>query len=98
MKYEIVIQPTALRMLTDIKDLYIRRKITERIDGLAHDPEMQGKPLLRELSGFRSLRAAGQRYRIIYSVHRSKVYVSVVAIGIRRARDKGIFMNWREGS
>lgn len=34
-------------------------KIRGRIDGLAEEPEKQGKPLTGELAGYRSLRAAG---------------------------------------
>ncbi|MBZ5537093.1 MAG: hypothetical protein LAO31_14155 [Acidobacteriia bacterium] len=45
------------------------------------DPEKQGKPLVEELAGYRSLRAVGQRYRIIYRVDRSLV----IAVGIRKA-------------
>jgi len=40
--------------------------------------------LTGELAGHRSLRAAGQRYRILYRVERNQVLVLVVAVGIRR--------------
>lgn len=63
-------------------------KIRDRIDGLSSEPEQQGKPLFGELSGYRSLRAAGQRYRIIYRVEREKILVLVVATGIRKEGDK----------
>ena len=88
MKFHIIIQPTALKMLQGISDVGIRRKIIERIDSLADEPEKIGKPLLKDLAGYRSLRAAGQRYRIIYAVQRSKNIVSVVAIGIRKEGDR----------
>lgn len=39
------------------------------------------------LKGFRSLRAAGQRYRIVYKVFESEVVVIVVAVGIRKEGD-----------
>lgn len=84
MKYQIVIQPTALKMLSTILDMRVRKKIAERIDALAENPEGQGKPLLGELSGYRSVRAVGQRYRIVYQVVRNKILVMVVALGIRR--------------
>jgi mRNA interferase RelE/StbE len=44
---------------------------------------------LGELAGFRSIRAVGQRYRIIYTVKNEEIVVVVVAVGIRRdgARD-----------
>jgi mRNA interferase RelE/StbE len=70
-------------MLTAITDRRIRERIRDRIDGLAVDPAVQGKALLGELMGYRSLRAAGQRYRIIYRVHETRVEVLVIAIGRR---------------
>lgn len=42
-----------------------------------------GKPLVGQLAGFRSLRVAGQRFRIIYRIEDERVVVYVVAIGIR---------------
>lgn len=84
MTYKIVITPTALKMMKDISDRRVRNLIIKRIDDLQEDPEKQGKPLLGELSGYRSLRAAGQRYRIIYQVVKDKVLIYVAAVGIRR--------------
>ena len=75
-------------MLGEIQDRRIREKIAERIDGLANDPLKQGKPLTGELSGYRSLRAVGQRYRIIYLIESKKVLVLVVAMGIRKEGSK----------
>lgn len=49
---------------------------------------MQGKPLLGELDGFYSVRAVGQRYRIIYTVEQSQVTVTVVAFEIRKDGSK----------
>ena len=82
--YRVVLTATAGSMLAAIKDRRIQEQIRDRIDGLAHDPHLQGKPLLGELTGYRSLRAAAQRYRIIYRVHLGRVEVLVVAIGLRR--------------
>ena len=84
MSYRIVIQPTALRVLRKVSDRRIQEKIRDRIEALKKEPEKQGKPLLGELAGYRSVRAVGQRYRIIYHVERQKVIVSVVALGIRK--------------
>lgn len=39
--------------------------IVERAEQLAQDPEKQEKPPVGELAGFRSVRAVGQRHRII---------------------------------
>lgn len=88
MTYRIVITPTGFKLLKAISDRRIREQIRDRIDGLAHDPEQQGKPLREELAGFRSLRAVGQRYRILYRVERKQVLVLVVAVGIRKEGDR----------
>jgi mRNA interferase RelE/StbE len=48
----------------------------------------RGKPLVGELAGFRSVRAVGQRYRIVYRVEHQEVTVLVVAAGRRRSGDK----------
>ena len=85
MSYEILLAPTAQKMLAGITDRRIRQTIQDRIDDLANEPDKQGKPLGGELQSYRSLRAAGQRYRIIYRVERERILVLVVAVGLRRA-------------
>ena len=47
---------TALKHAEVIPDQRIRRLISQRVD-LAASPEQQGKPLVGELAGFRSVRA-----------------------------------------
>jgi mRNA interferase RelE/StbE len=86
--YQIVILPNALKMLSAIPDQRLQKAIIRRIDGLASEPEKQGKPLIGPLLGYRSLRTVGQRYRIIYRVDEGKVSVLVVALGIREEGDK----------
>ncbi len=86
--YRVALTPTASSMLSAIKDRRIQEQIRDRIDGLAHDPHLQDKPLLGELVGFRSVRAAAQRFRIIYRLHRGRLEVLVVAIGLRREGDR----------
>ncbi|MGH9751794.1 MAG: type II toxin-antitoxin system RelE family toxin, partial [Blastocatellia bacterium] len=88
MTFQIEITPTALGMINKVQDRRIRAKIIETIDGLAEDPEKKGKPLTAELDGYHSIRAVGQRYRIIYRIDNEKVIVLVVAAGIRREGDK----------
>ena len=88
MTYRIVLTPTALKLLEAIPDRRIQEKIRNRIDGLAHDPERQGKPLKGELARLRSLRAVGQRYRILYWVDRGRVLVIVAAVGLRKEGDR----------
>jgi mRNA interferase RelE/StbE len=84
MTYKIIIAPTALKMLKGITDRRVRDIIVKRIDDLAEEPEKQGKPLVAELSGYRSIRAAGQRYRIVYRIANDKITVYIVAAGIRK--------------
>lgn len=84
MTYQIIIQPEAFKLLADIPDRRIQETIRDRIDALKRDPEKQGKPLLGELFGYRSIRAVGQRYRVLYRVDRARVTVFIVAIGIRK--------------
>ena len=88
MSYTIKIAPLALEMLNGISDRRVRAKIVETIDRLADEPEKQGKPLISELAGFRSLRAVGQRYRMIYKVEGHEVVVFIVAVGIRKKGSK----------
>ena len=88
MTYQIALTPTAVRLLEGMTDRRVREQIRNRIDGLAREPEQQGKPMRDELSGFRSLRAVGQRYRIIYRVDRGKVLVIVLAVGLRKEGDR----------
>lgn len=77
-----------MAMLAAIRDRRVRETIRQRIDNLATDPDKRGRPLVGELAGYRSLRAVGQRYRIIYQVEDQRVVVAVVAVGIRREGDK----------
>ncbi len=84
MRWQVGLTPYARVMLEKIQDRRVRDKIRDRIDGLAEEPEKQGKPLTGELTGYRSLRAVGQRYRIIYRIEEGKVLVLVMALGIRK--------------
>jgi len=79
---------TALKLVEAIPDQRIRRLIVQRAEQLARSPEQQGKPLIGELAGFRSVRAVGQRYRIVYRVERREITILIVAVGRRRTGDK----------
>jgi mRNA interferase RelE/StbE len=83
MAYRIEIAPTALEALQRITDRRTRSAVVRRIDSLSEEPEKQGHALRADLSGLMSVRAAGQRYRVIYKVDESSVRV-VVLVGIRR--------------
>ena len=88
MIYQIRLAPSAFRLLRDIADRRVQSKLQEAIDGLAEEPAKQGKALTGDLGGYRSLRAVGQRYRIIYRVDASKALVLIVALGIRKEGSK----------
>ena len=87
-EYEIQLTPLALEMLSGIKDKRHQKSLTDRINKLKTDPLLQGKALVDNLVGYRSLRAVGQRYRIIYKVELEKIVVLVVGIGLRKEGDK----------
>jgi len=87
--YRVDILPAAQGMVLEIADRRVQEKILARMTALANDPELQGKPLNDDLAGYRSVRAVGQRYRIIYRVERSIVTVVIVAAGIRKEGSRG---------
>ncbi len=87
--WSIELTQTAIDTLSKIKDQRTYQSIARRINGLAQEPDKQGKPLVGPLMGYRSLRAAGQRYRIIYKVDAGKVIVYVLLIGLRKEGDRG---------
>ena len=86
MTYKISFTVTAREMLR-VHDRNVRVTILEKIKGLVHDPEKQGKALTHSLRGLRSIGAAG-RYRVVYQVERSKIIVLVLAIGLRKENDR----------
>jgi mRNA interferase RelE/StbE len=93
MSFHIALTPTAMKLLSEISDKRIREKIGAVIDRLVEDPEKQGKALLGELAGFRSIRAVGQRYRVIYKVTSEEILVVIVAVGIRKDGAKNDIYN-----
>ena len=88
MRWHIKLTLPALQQLAAIKDTRVRQSISRRINALENDPERQGKPLGDELTGYYSIRAVGQRYRILYKLEAEQVIVVVVALGIRKQGDK----------
>ncbi|MBI4765926.1 MAG: type II toxin-antitoxin system RelE/ParE family toxin [Deltaproteobacteria bacterium] len=75
-------------MLISLRDRRVREKIVEQVRLLEVEPEKQGKPLIGELSGYRSLRAVGQRYKIIFRIEKEKTMVWIMALGIRKEGSK----------
>ena len=88
MTFSVRLTEEALAMLAEILDRRVREKVFERIRKLAVDPEKQGKPLVDDLAGYRSVRAIGHRYRIVYRVNGRTVEVLVVGVGLRREGDR----------
>lgn len=88
MTFRVEMTLAARELLRRIPDRRVRDALQEKIRGLARDPEMQGKALLGNLSGFRSARAVGQRYSILYRVDRGRVLVIVFGMGIRKEGDR----------
>lgn len=84
MAYRIEITPTALESLETITDRRTRAAIVRRIDALAEEPGKQGNSLRGELAGFCSVRAAGQRYRVVYRIDEKERRVVVYLVGIRK--------------
>lgn len=75
-------------MLLDIRDRRIRQLAKARAMRLNTDPDQQGKALSGDLSGLRSVRAVGQRYRIIYELVPEDREGWIVAVGLRKAGDR----------
>jgi mRNA interferase RelE/StbE len=87
-QWTIQLTQTATDALHQIKDQRTLRKIVTRIQRLTNEPEKQGKALTGTLAGYRSLRAAGQRYRTIYQLDNGAIIVYVVLIGLRKEGSK----------
>lgn len=84
MQYRIEITPLAIELLSKIKDKREQQGLKKRIEKLTSEPEKQGKALSGKLKEYRSVRALGQRYRIVYRVDRSTITVLIVGAGIRK--------------
>lgn len=85
--YRIKLTEVSAQMLRTI-ETRARNQIISTIDKLKDEPNQMGKPLVGPLKDFRSIRAAGQRYRIIYQVQEEAILVVVVAVGLRKSGDK----------
>ncbi len=88
MEYKIIFSVQARKLFAGIKDRREQSVILARIEKLKDEPEKQGKALSEELAGYRSIRAVGQRYRIVYQVKQDQVVVVIVGVGRRKEGDK----------
>ncbi len=91
--WQVFLTEEAEQRLLSIKDRRVRKLLYARAMKLEGSPEQQGKPLTRDLTGYRSVRAVGQRYRIIYKINNSTHEVWVVTIGIRKEGNKSDVYN-----
>lgn len=86
--WNVIILPVAKKHLATIRDRRVQEGLKTSLRRLEYEPEKQGKPLSDELTGYRSIRAVGQRYRILYKLEEEQVIVVVVALGMRKQGDK----------
>ncbi|MEW6668210.1 MAG: type II toxin-antitoxin system RelE/ParE family toxin [Thermodesulfobacteriota bacterium] len=87
MKCRVEITETCLLLIESIPDKRIQKVILSRVDSLRADPAKRGKPLVKDLAGFRSMHAA-KRYRILYRIDEESNVVWAVAAGIRKEGDQ----------
>jgi len=88
MDYRVELTPLALEMIEAIQDRREQQGIIERLQKLKIEPIQQGKPLTADLKGYYSVRAVGQRYRIVYQVKVNQILIIVVGVGRRKEGDK----------
>ncbi len=86
--WEVRLTLKAEMQVAAIKDRRVQERLRSSLRRLEYEPELQGKLLADELVGYRSVRAVGQRYRIIYKVEDQRVLVLIVALGMRKEGDK----------
>ena len=87
-RWKVSLTQNAEMQFAAIKDRRVQDGLRTSLRRLEYEPELQGKPLIDELASYRSVRAVGQRYRIIYRVDGEQVTVLVVTSGIRKDGDK----------
>lgn len=87
-RFDVIVDKAARDDLDAITDTRTYQAISRKIVGLELEPDKQGKPLRKDLTNFRVVRAAGQRYRVVYHVAMLENVVTVVVVGIRKEGDK----------
>lgn len=88
MEYEIRTTPEFDKMFDEIRDRRTQQAIVNKLEELKTEPQMRGKSLTGPLATFRSVRAARQRYRIIYHVDVDEIVVITVTVGQRKEGDR----------
>lgn len=87
-EYHVSLTKQASKLFKKIKDRREQEILLNKLEKLKYNPAQQGKALTKELNGYRSVRAVGQRYRIIYQIKEKQILVLVIAIGKRKEGDK----------
>ena len=67
-EYQVILTKQARKLFRKIKDRREQQLLLVKLEKLKYNPNLQGKALVKELSNYRSIRAVGQRYRIVYQV------------------------------
>ncbi len=80
MSYRIEYTPAAIAHLDRITQAD-RKRIVRKIDLLADDPVPSGSKTLKGFTGFHRIRVGD--YRVVYTVRRSVITVTVAAVGHR---------------
>jgi len=86
--FKVIVSPLAEADLDAISDVRTRKAIIRKAFDLDTEPDKQGKQLSGDLAAYRVVRAAGQRYRVVYQVATLEGVVTVVIVGIRKEGDK----------
>ncbi|MCB2211370.1 type II toxin-antitoxin system RelE/ParE family toxin [bacterium] len=77
----------AHKNLRDLRNPAIIKQIIAQLERLIDQPRL-GKLLGDELQGYRAVRAARGRYRIVYEYQEEQNKIVIIRIGIRRDRDR----------
>ncbi len=88
MTYEVIFTDEVDRDLEAITDVRTRNAVIRKALDLDTEPDKQGKTLGGNLAAYRVVRAAGQRYRVVYQIASLEGVVTVVVVGIRKEGDK----------
>lgn len=87
-QFDVILTAEAQADLDGVTDNRTYAAIESKIDELTTEPDKRGKALSGSLTEYRVVRAAGQRYRVVYQVAALEGVVTVVVIGIRKEGDK----------
>jgi len=80
-RYRLLIKPSAVKEIEAIPLKRERRRLVERIAGLAENPRPVG---VEKLSGQDKYRLRQERYRILYAIEDQNLLVYVVKVGHRK--------------